>query len=444
VRARKGRQAAVAADPAGEAVQGATDGLVQFRPGLMDDDGRQAMQLHDQVALLVHAPLATIDVGQVEAGVVDVVGRVRQRVTDLPADETGDLCIEGEALGLYVDLHRDVSCEWTPAMLGGFRCPQNSLLIGYYFGFIEQITMLNLNQLRCFWAVARAGGIHRASEQVHLTPQTLSGQISKLEATLGVPLFERQGRRLVLTETGRLALSYAEDIFRATGELETVLRQRPGAGERRTLFRVGIADVVPKSVIYQLLSPSLALAEPVRLVCREDKLPRLLAELAIHELDLVIADAPHPPGLDVKCYSHALGSSGVAFLASPALAKRMNRKQPFPQPLQDVPLLLPGLDSALRGPLLRWLNDAGVHPQVAGEFEDGALMKAFGRAGAGVFPVPAAIADEVCQQFEVKEVGRTEALREQFYAITVERRLSHPATLAVIEAARDQLFAPAG
>ncbi|MDF2445108.1 MAG: LysR family transcriptional regulator [Moraxellaceae bacterium] len=391
MRARKGRQAAVAADPAGEAVQGATDGLVQFRPGLMDDDGRQAMQLHDQVALLVHAPLATIDVGQVEAGVVDVVGRVRQRVTDLPADETGDLCIEGEALGLYVDLHRDVSCEWTPAMLGGFRCPQNSLLIGYYFGFIEQITMLNLNQLRCFWAVARAGGIHRASEQVHLTPQTLSGQISKLEATLGVPLFERQGRRLVLTETGRLALSYAEDIFRATGELETVLRQRPGAGERRTLFRVGIADVVPKSVIYQLLSPSLALAEPVRLVCREDKLPRLLAELAIHELDLVIADAPQ-----------------------------------------------------LRGPLLRWLNDAGVHPQVAGEFEDGALMKAFGRAGAGVFPVPAAIADEVCQQFEVKEVGRTEALREQFYAITVERRLSHPATLAVIEAARDQLFAPAG
>lgn len=299
--------------------------------------------------------------------------------------------------------------------------------------------MLNLNQLRCFWAVARAGGIHRASEQVHLTPQTLSGQVSKLEETLGVSLFDRVGRRLELTETGRLALSYADDIFRAAGELEDVLRQRPG--ERRALFRVGIADVVPKSVIYRLLAPALELAEPVRLVCREDKLPRLLAELAIHELDLVIADAPHPPGLDVKCYSHVLGSSSVAFLASPALVKGLGRKLAFPQNLAGAPLLLPGLDSALRGPLLRWLNDAGVHPQVAGEFEDGALMKAFGRAGAGIFPVPAAIADEICQQFEVKEVGRTEALREQFYAITGERRLSHPAILAVIEAARDRLFA---
>lgn len=301
--------------------------------------------------------------------------------------------------------------------------------------------MLNLNQLRCFWAVARAGGIHRAAEQVHLTPQTLSGQISKLEETLGVPLFEREGRRLVLTDTGRLALSYAEDIFRATGELENVLRQRHGAGERRTLFRVGIADVVPKSVIYQLLAPALTLPEPVRLVCREDKLTRLLAELAIHELDLVIADAPHPPGLDVKCYSHALGSSGVAFLAAPALAGTLPRKAAFPSLLDGAPLLLPGLDSALRGPLLRWLNDAGVQPLVAGEFEDGALMKAFGRAGAGVFPVPAAIAGEVCQQFEVEELGRTDELREQFWAITVERKLSHPATLAVIEAARDRLFA---
>lgn len=301
--------------------------------------------------------------------------------------------------------------------------------------------MLNLNQLRCFWAVARAGGLHRASEQIHLTPQTLSGQISKLEETLGVPLFERQGRRLVLTETGRLALSYAEDIFRTTGELENVLRHRPGAEERRTLFRVGIADVVPKSVIYQLLAPALKLDEPVRLVCREDKLTRLLAELAIHELDLVIADAPHPPGLDVKCYSHALGTSGVAFLASPALLKSLPRKASFPRMLEGAPLLLPGLDSALRGPLLRWLNDAGVHPQIAGEFEDGALMKAFGQAGAGVFPVPAAIASEICAQLDVKEVARTDELREQFWAITVERRLSHPVTTAVIEAARDRLFA---
>lgn len=300
--------------------------------------------------------------------------------------------------------------------------------------------MLNLNQLRCFWAVARAGGIHRASEQIHLTPQTLSGQISRLEETLGVPLFERQGRRLVLTDTGRLALSYAEDIFRASGELEQVLRQRPGSPGRRPLFRVGIADVVPKSVAYRLLAPAMALPEPVRLVCREDKLTRLLAELAIHELDLVIADAPHPPGLDVKCYSHALGGSGVAFLASRALLVRLGRRRPFPQVLAELPLLLPGLDSTLRGPLLRWLNEQDLQPVIAGEFEDAALMKAFGGAGAGVFPALAAMAAEVCRQYGVRELGRTEALREQFYAITVERRVSHPATVAVMEAARDQLF----
>lgn len=324
-----------------------------------------------------------------------------------------------------------------------FACTKNSFLIRLYFGITEHKAMLNLNQLRCFWAVARAGGIHRASEQIHLTPQTLSGQISRLEETLGLPLFERQGRRLVLTDTGRLALSYAEDIFRASGELEHLLRQQPGATGRRTLFRVGLADAVPKSVVYRLLAPALELAEPVRLVCREDKLLRLLAELAIHELDLVIADAPHPPGLDVNCYSHNLGSSGVAFLASPEVRHRLDPAQPFPQNLSDAPLLLPGLDSHLRGPLLRWLNDAGVQPAVAGEFEDGALMQAFGRAGAGVFPVPSAIADEVCRQLGVEEVGRTEALREQLYAITVERRLSHPASLAVIEAAREGLFAPA-
>jgi len=436
---------AVAADPAGQAVlralEGATDGFVQLGPRLVDDDRGQAAQLHDQVALLVDPALAAVDVGQVQAGVLDMVGAVGQRIADLAADETGDLSIEGQALGLDMDLHGSVSLVWTRRMLARFPYSINSLLIHLSFGIIEHTTMLNLNQLRCFWAVARAGGVHRAAEQIHLTPQTLSGQISKLEETLGVPLFEREGRRLVLTETGRLALSYAEDIFRATGELENVLRQRPGTGGRRTLFRVGIADVVPKSVIYQLLAPALALDEPVRLVCREDKLERLLAELAIHELDLVLADAPHPPGLDVKCYSHALGSSGVAFLANREVTRRLDRKKAFPQKLNDVPLLLPGLDSALRGPLLRWLNDAGVQPVVAGEFEDGALMKAFGQAGAGVFPVPAAIAGEVCRALEVVELGRTDELREQFYAITVERRLSHPASVAVIEAARDRLFA---
>lgn len=300
--------------------------------------------------------------------------------------------------------------------------------------------MLNLNQLRCFWAVARAGGVHRASENLHLTPQTLSGQISKLEESMGIALFERKGRRLLLTEDGRLALSYAEEIFAASHELEEMLKQRPGQGRRR-LLRVGIADVVPKSIAHSLLAPALREAETVRLVCREDKLTRLLADLAIHQLDMVIADAPHPPGLDVNCYSHLLGKSGIAFVASANIARELKKKGSFPANLTQAPLLLPGLDTALRGPLMRWLAAEDVHPAIVGEFDDSALMKDFGRAGAGVFPIPSAIAERLCQQYAVKEVGRTEALREQFFAITAERRLSDPLVQDIIEAARDRLFA---
>jgi LysR family transcriptional activator of nhaA len=299
--------------------------------------------------------------------------------------------------------------------------------------------MINLNQLRCFWAVARAGGVHRASEQLHLTPQTLSGQVSRLEDTLGVQLFERTGRRMVLTEAGRMALSYAEDIFGATRELEEMLRQRPGR-EHPRLLRVGIADAVPKAIVHSVLAPALADGEPVRLVCREGTLTRLLADLAIHQLDMVLADAPHPAALDIKCYSHLLGKSGIAFLGSEGVMRDLDRQAGFPALLDGAPLLLPGPDTALRGPLMRWLAAEGIRPTIIGEFDDSALMKDFGRAGAGIFPAPAALAAELCGQYAVTEIGRTDALREQFFAITAERRLTDTLVEEVIATARQGLF----
>lgn len=300
--------------------------------------------------------------------------------------------------------------------------------------------MLNHNQLHCFWAVARAGGVHRASDNLHLTPQTLSGQINKLEKTLGIALFERQGRRLVLTEAGQLALAYADDIFGTSLELEEMLRQRP-AGARPRLLRIGIADVVPKAIAHSALAPALTGGTPVRLVCREGTLPRLLADLAIHQLDMVLADAAHPPTLDIKCHSHLLGKTGIAFLAHADIVRRLDRKAGFPATLHAAPLLLPGQDTALRAPLMRWLASAGVKPTIVGEFDDSALMKDFGAAGAGIFPVPAAMSTALCAQYGVREIGRTDALREQFFAITAARRLTDTLVQDIIAAARDRLFA---
>lgn len=299
--------------------------------------------------------------------------------------------------------------------------------------------MLNYKQLHYFWSVAKAGGVARASERLHLTPQTISGQIGLLEETLGVQLFRRVGRRLELTETGQLILSYADEIFQVGGELEEMLRSQPAG--RPFLFRVGIADVVPKTIAYHLLAPATQLAEPIRMVCREDKLEHLLAELAIHRLDMVLADGPLPAQADVKGYSHRLGSCGVRFFAAPALADTLRGE--FPHNLENAPLLIPGEGTVLRGRLLRWLDEQQVRPRIVGEFDDSALMKAFGRGGTGVFPAPSVITGEVVRQYGVREVGATEAVQEHFYAISVERRLRHPAVVAISEAARRELFSGA-
>ncbi|MBI5907200.1 MAG: transcriptional activator NhaR [Burkholderiales bacterium] len=292
--------------------------------------------------------------------------------------------------------------------------------------------MINYKHLHYFVSIARSGSIIRAAERLHLTPQTLSGQITQFEERMGVALFRRVGRRLELTETGKLALSYAEEIFQTGAELEDLLKN--GAEERFITFRVGIADVVPKFIAHRLLAPVLELPEAVRLVCREDQLDRLLAELAIHRLDMVLADRPMPPGTEIKGYSHPLGESGVVFLAAPALAARLTGD--FPACLDGAPLLLPGRESALHGALPRWLERQGRHMRIVGEFDDSALMKAFGEAGAGIFPTPAASVPDVMAHYKVVSLGETEELRERFFLISAERRLTHPAARAVSEHAR--------
>ncbi|GAB3545079.1 transcriptional activator NhaR [Noviherbaspirillum agri] len=301
------------------------------------------------------------------------------------------------------------------------------------------MSALNYKHLHYFWVVAKCGGIGRASEQLHLTPQTISGQISLLEESLGYKLFNRIGRRLELNESGRMVFSYADEIFSLGEELEEMLRHRPG--ERPLQFTVGVADSVQKSIAYMLLEPALKLPETLRIVCREGKLATLLAGLAIQGLDLVIADGPMPANSNVRGYNHLLGECGVRFLAAPALARQY--KKGFPQSLDNAPFLLPGEDAAVRPRLLKWFEKERVRPRIAGEFDDGALMKEFGEAGAGIFAVPALVAPQVARQYGVQEIGRSDTVIEQFYAISVERRLSHPAVVAISAAARKRVVTAA-
>ncbi len=296
--------------------------------------------------------------------------------------------------------------------------------------------MLNYRQLHYFWVVAKTGSIVRACDQLNLTAQTISGQISLLEQSLGVDLFQRVGRQLELTEAGRLALPYAEQMFQIGNELEAVLRAQPD--EPQILFRVGVADVVPKSIVYRLIAPTMELSEPMRISCREDKLERLLADLAIQRLDLVISDSPMPSHLDIKGYSQKLGECGISFFATQTLFERYG--QNFPFGMQGAPLLIPGQETVVRSRLMRWFGELKVQPRIVGEFDDSALMKAFGKSGSGIFVAPSVIADEVQAQYGVRLLGHTDAVTESFYAISVERKVKHPGIVAITEGARRELF----
>ena len=298
------------------------------------------------------------------------------------------------------------------------------------------MSSLNYKHLRYFWMVAKTGSVAKAAAQLHLTPQSVSGQLSEFADTLGVELFRRVGRNLELTESGRRIVSYAEDIFNTGDELLELVRDQ---GFAKTIsFRVGCADSVSKLIACQLVEPALKLGESVKLICREGRLDSLVAELAVHRLDLVMADRPIPPHFSVRAYNHLLGESPMTAFATPALAEQLGPD--FPACLHNAPMLLPGEDFAIHQRLLRWFERSEVHPHVVGEFDDSAMMQTFGQLGAGVFFAPAVIAPHICSQYQVVMLGQVDAVVEQVYALSTERRISHPATVAIRTAARDKLF----
>jgi LysR family transcriptional activator of nhaA len=301
----------------------------------------------------------------------------------------------------------------------------------------EVMDWLNYHHLHYFWMTAREGGVSRASAALRLAQPTISAQIRQLEDGLGVKLFERKGRTLVLTDTGRVVFQYADDIFGLGRELlESVNGRQPG---RARPLAVGVANAVPKLVVSRLLQPLFRGAHPIRVVCREDNTDLLLAQLATHTLDVVVTDAIAPPHVRVKVFSHPLGESATSFFAPPKLVPRLKRR--FPSSLNDLPMVLPTSNTALRRALDQWFDAEGLHPRVIGEFEDQALMEPFGADAGAVFPAPQAIERDVCRIYGVGVAGRTRAVVERYFAISIERRIKHPGVAAITSAARRDLFA---
>lgn len=296
---------------------------------------------------------------------------------------------------------------------------------------------LNYHHLLYFWLAAKAGSVTEAAAELRLAQSTVSAQIRRLEHVLDERLFRREGRRLVLTDVGRVVYRYAEEIFGLGRELLDVVKDRPTGRPLR--FNVGVADQVPKLIAHRLLAPALTLDVPVRIVCHEGKTAHLLGELATHALDVVITDAPLGPDTRVRAFNHFLGESGVTIYGTAGRARGVRRR--FPHSLTGAPLLLPAEGTTLRRTLEQWFAAHDVRPTVVAEFEDNALLKVFGQNGLGLFPGPSALERQICRQYGVVVAGRLEDVRERFYAISVERRLKHPAVLAISEAARTTLVA---
>jgi LysR family transcriptional activator of nhaA len=295
---------------------------------------------------------------------------------------------------------------------------------------------LNYNHLLYFWTVAREGSIAKASGFLHLTPQTISGQIKQLEASIGKPLFRRVGRNLVLTDTGHAVMPYAEEIFSLGGELAQ--RVRSEDHDRPSTLNVGIVNSIPKLIAFRTLEPAMSMETPVRMVCWGGELDSMLADLAVHRLDLVLSDRPVPSGMNVKAYSHLLGESGISFFAHKSIARQYTRD--FPRSLDRAPMLLPVTTGALRRSLDDWFASHNVVPQILAEFDDSALMKAFSEAGNSLFAAPEAIADEIEHTYEARRIAAADGLQERYYAISAERKLKHPAVLEITERARNTLF----
>jgi LysR family transcriptional activator of nhaA len=294
---------------------------------------------------------------------------------------------------------------------------------------------LNYHHLFYFWVVAREGSIARAKSRLHLAQPTISAQLKALEKSLGVKLFSRDGRRMVLTDMGRMVLKYADEIFTIGRELMATVNERPV--HRPLRFVVGVSQVVPMALVDELLKPIWRAGAEMVLACREGKLPELLAALSTHEMDVVIADQPADPSIKVKAFSHQLGECGISFLGSEAFTKLRKR---FPHSLNGLPILLPGEATSTRRILEDWFESLRIHPKVQGEFDDVDLLQIFGRRNLGVFPVPSVIEKEICQQFKLLVIGRTTEIHQRFFAISVERRLVHPALIALLETARNKIF----
>jgi LysR family transcriptional regulator, transcriptional activator of nhaA len=300
---------------------------------------------------------------------------------------------------------------------------------------------MNFKHLYYFWMIARSGGVIRAGQRLHVTPQTLSGQIKLLEERLDCELFERNGRNVQLTDAGRIAVEYAEEIFLLGSRLEGALKER--AGTRAAVsFKVGIADSIPKSIAYRFLEPAIADSPTVRIVCREGGLPALLADLAVHRLDLVLSDAPLAADANAHAVSHPLGRSSLAIFGTACL--QMDRSTPFPECLASVPMLMPGSGSALRRKLDEWIGKTGIRPRVAGEFDDWALMIAFAREGKGVFAAPAMLETQLLQEHGLRPIGQIPGVFEEFYAISIDKRVGHPSVNRIADAARAEQFECSG
>jgi LysR family transcriptional activator of nhaA len=300
----------------------------------------------------------------------------------------------------------------------------------------SRIHALNYHHLHVFWTVAREGTLAKASVVLGVTQPTISAQLRVLEEALGEQLFVRSGRKLVLSDTGRLVYSYASEIFQLGNELVETLQGRPTGQMPR--FAVGIGESVPKRVAYLLIEPALQMEKPVHLECHEGRTRELLAELALHRLDLVLADSPLPPDPKIKAYNHILGECGVSVLGQKG--KFASYRASFPGCLHDAPMLLPTTNTAMRRSLEAWFDKENIQPRIVAEFEDSALMKVFGQSGLGLFTIPTLLESEVCEQYGVELIGRAPQVRERFYAISVERKIRHPAVQAICAAAREELF----
>ena len=296
---------------------------------------------------------------------------------------------------------------------------------------------LNYHHLLYFWVAAREGSITKACRLLHLAQPTVSGQIKALEKSLKASLFDRSGRSIVLTDTGRVVYRYADEIFSLGRELrEVVQRGSVGSGLRLT---VGVADALPKLLVHRLLQPALSIGEDLQVHCIDGEPDRLLAQLALHEFDVVISDVPASPRLSVKSFNHLLGECGVTFFGTRELARRYRRG--FPKSLANAPILLPAGNTSLRRTLEKWFDEHGIHPKIRGEFSDSALLKTFGAVGEGLFVVPSVVERDVQRMYDAAIVGREPSVKERFYAITVDKRLKHPAVAAITQAARGNLFA---